>query len=53
MLHATIAFRSICNITPEFLKGMGIKGVLLDIDNTLTTHDNPTPAKGVLTGFHA
>lgn len=48
MLHATIAFRSICNITPEFLKGMGIKGLLLDIDNTLTTHDNPTPAKGVL-----
>lgn len=26
---------------------MGVKGLLLDIDNTLTTHDNPAPAEGV------
>lgn len=28
-------FHSIYDITPEFLKGKGIRGVILDIDNTL------------------
>ena len=26
---------------------MSVRGLLLDIDNTLTTHDNPIPAEGV------
>lgn len=47
MLHPTIALRSVCDITPELLRSMGIRGLMLDIDNTLTTHDNPTPAPGV------
>ncbi len=38
---------SVCEITPSLLQEMGIKGLLLDIDNTLTTHDNPVPAPGV------
>ena len=32
---------------PEFLKKHGIKGLILDVDNTLTTHDNPVPAEGI------
>ncbi len=47
MFRATAAVRSVCEITPEFLEKMGIRGLLLDIDNTLTTHDNPVPAEGV------
>lgn len=47
MLHPTLALRSVCDITPELLTGMGIRGLMLDIDNTLTTHDNPVPALGV------
>ena len=47
MFRATKAVRSVCEITPELLQEMGIKGLLLDIDNTLTTHDNPVPAPGV------
>ena len=47
MLKATVAVRSVRDITPELLRSMGIKGLLLDIDNTLTTHDNPEPAEGV------
>ena len=47
MLHPTIALHSVCEITPELLESMGIRGLMLDIDNTLTTHDNPRPAKGV------
>ena len=47
MFRATIAVRSVCRITPELLRSRGIRGLLLDIDNTLTTHDNPVPAPGV------
>lgn len=30
-------------VTPEFLREHGIRGLILDVDNTLTTHDDPTP----------
>ena len=33
--------RRITDITPSWLTAQGVKGILLDIDNTLTTHDNP------------
>ncbi len=48
MFSATCAVHSVCEITPELLAKMGIRGLLLDIDNTLTTHDNPVPATGVM-----
>ena len=35
------------DITPEMLHGAGIRALLLDIDNTMTTHNNPVPAEGV------
>lgn len=40
-------FSKTINITPEFLLGLGIKNILLDVDNTLTTHGNPDPAPGI------
>lgn len=45
--NITAAFRKVTDITPEFLGKKGIKGLILDLDNTLTTHDNPTPGEGV------
>lgn len=48
MFRATKAVHSVCQITPELLRSMGVRGLLLDIDNTLTTHDNPVPAPGVM-----
>lgn len=47
LFDATVAVRSVCCISPQLLRKMGVKGLLLDIDNTLTTHDNPVPGKGV------
>lgn len=47
LFSITCAVHSVRQITPELLERMGIKGLLLDIDNTLTTHDNPVPAEGV------
>ena len=41
------AFRRTVDISPAFLKKQGIKGLILDVDNTLTTHDNPVPAEGI------
>ena len=35
------------DITPAMLREMDVKALLLDIDNTMTTHNNPVPADGV------
>ena len=40
-------FEKTTDITPEFLHALGVKNLILDVDNTLTTHDNPTPGQGV------
>ncbi|MCM1133547.1 MAG: YqeG family HAD IIIA-type phosphatase [Ruminococcus flavefaciens] len=48
LFNITAAFRRVTDITPEMLKEMGIKGLILDIDNTLAGHNNPLPAKGVV-----
>lgn len=42
------AFYRITDIEISFLKKHDIKGLILDVDNTLTTHDNPVPAEGVI-----
>ena len=47
LFKPTFALRSVLEITPAALKLHGIKALILDIDNTLTTHDNPVPAEGV------
>ena len=47
LFRAKIALRSVCDITLQLLEKLGVCGLLLDIDNTLTTHDNPVPAAGV------
>ncbi|MBQ7820846.1 MAG: YqeG family HAD IIIA-type phosphatase [Clostridia bacterium] len=40
-------FNSYRDITPEILSGLGIKALLLDIDNTLVTYDDPDPTDEV------
>lgn len=47
LFKADFAFWRVTEVSPEFLKSQNIRGLLLDLDNTLTTHDNPTPADGV------
>ena len=36
------------DVTVAWLLAEGIKGILLDVDNTMTTHDHPHPAEGVM-----
>lgn len=47
LFKSTAAFATVTDITPEILGKMNIRGLILDVDNTLTTHDNPKPAEGV------
>lgn len=41
-------FEKFDEITPEFLLSIGVRAVLLDIDNTLEPYENPTPGDRVL-----
>ena len=47
MFRPTYALKTVLEITPEMLEETGIKALILDLDNTLTTHNNPRPADGV------
>lgn len=41
LFKSTIALQSVCDISMEILNNLNVKALILDIDNTLTTHDNP------------
>lgn len=42
---------SILDITPEHLKGMGIKGIITDLDNTLVEWDRPSAPPKLIKWF--
>lgn len=46
-------FSTFDEATAEFLSGLGIKGVILDIDNTLEPYENPTPGAHVVRWLEA
>lgn len=48
MFIPTRAYRSILSVTPDVLREMGVRAIILDIDNTCTTHDNPVPIEGLM-----
>ena len=41
LFYPTLYRRRITDVTVEELQRLGVAGILLDVDNTLTTHDNP------------
>lgn len=47
VFYPDFSFRRVTEISPEWLCAHGISVLLLDVDNTLTTHDNPAVASGV------
>ena len=44
-------FNAFCDASADFLNSIGVKGVVLDIDNTLEPYENPTPSAEVLSWF--
>ena len=54
MLHRPdYVFESISDIPLDFFEKEGIDALILDLDNTLTTHNNPVPDKTRLEWFNA
>ncbi len=41
-------FNTFDMVTPDFLLSKGIKGMILDVDNTLEPYENPTPGEHVV-----
>jgi HAD superfamily phosphatase (TIGR01668 family) len=48
MYLPTFRFKRVTDITPAFLHEKGIRGLVLDLDNTLSRHDSPLTEIGVL-----
>lgn len=44
----TIIVDSVLDINTQLLDKHNIKGIILDVDNTLTSHGNPIPSDGVV-----
>ncbi len=43
LFYPAFSVGRVTGLTPEFLDSIGVRGLVLDVDNTLTTHDNPQP----------
>ena len=48
MFRPTIMKKRLVNLTVQELKTMGITTLLLDVDNTLSTHHSQIPLEGVV-----
>jgi HAD superfamily phosphatase (TIGR01668 family) len=51
-LQPTIRLHRVTDISGELLAQRGIQALFLDLDNTLTTHNNPIPDRAVLSWLH-
>ncbi|WP_101697093.1 YqeG family HAD IIIA-type phosphatase [Clostridium minihomine] len=49
----TAAVEKVTDITPELLKTIGARAIILDVDNTLATHGSPVPLEGTVEWVHA
>lgn len=47
LLYPVYHFKRVCDISASFLIRRNIRCLVLDVDNTLTTHGHPTPLDGV------
>ena len=48
IFYPTIMVRRVMDITAKMLSDMSVSALILDLDNTLTTHNNPRPDPAVL-----
>ncbi len=53
LFYPTIYRRRVTDVSADTLRAMGVRGILLDVDNTLTTHDNPQLEPAVLAWLDA
>lgn len=48
LFKPTGTLHRVTDITPELLGALGIRAIVLDVDNTMSTHGSQTPHTGVL-----
>lgn len=48
ILRPTAMRARVTGLTPEFLRGMGVEALLLDVDNTIATYTSHTPIEGAV-----
>jgi len=48
LFKPTIALQTVCDISLDILREFDVQALILDVDNTLTTHDNPNVKQEVL-----
>lgn len=53
LLTPDYMFDSFSDVTPEFLESLGIKALLIDIDNTLAPYEQPIPDERIKNWFTA
>ncbi len=46
-------FKTFDEVTPDFLESIGVRALVLDIDNTLEPYENPNPTEGVVAWFNS
>ncbi len=46
-------YRELAQITPEQLTALGVRGLVMDIDNTIVTYDDPEPTPAAQAWFDA
>lgn len=46
ILLPTLAVKRVTDITPEMLRDIDVRGMILDVDNTLSRHGCPVPFQG-------
>ena len=51
LLTPDYVFDTYKDVTPEFLSSMGIKALLIDIDNTLAPYEQDLPDESIITWF--
>lgn len=51
LLTPDYMFDSFTDVTPEFLGSLGIKALLIDIDNTLAPYEQPEPDERIINWF--
>ena len=53
LLTPDYLFERFDQVTPDFLLALGIRGLLIDIDNTLAPYEQPEPDEAILAWFDA
>lgn len=48
LCRPTACKTNIFDVTPEFLVSLGVKALLLDVDNTIATYTSHRPLKGAV-----